>query len=243
MRNQSGRIQRITLILIDEFTHLMAEFEAFGTTHVDRPSKVAEELSEFADDADVLFIESPRSDADDSHEYNMLIRNPALYLTGIIVRWFWGIIGLFLTRQFDPVDRVVTKKVAREKDVEIEPVDLNIPRRMSEVHLVVTVLSWLWALVVGFIFVLGVFASSIAVLVYAVVLGFVPIVPFSRLTLSERDEVMAENIQQIISTNDDVSKGCLIAGRDHLDSVEEELEASDIEVSCTFKSKWLRRSL
>ena len=75
----------------------MAEFEAFGTTHVDRPSKVAEELSEFTDD-DVLFIESPRSDADDSHEYNMLIRNPALYLTAIILEAVWGIIGFILTR-------------------------------------------------------------------------------------------------------------------------------------------------
>lgn len=221
----------------------MAEFEAFGTTHVDRPSKVAEELSEFADDADILFIESPRGDPDNSDEYNMLIRNPALYITAVILEWLWGIIGFILTRRFAPVDRVVTEEVAREKDVDIEPVDLNIPRRMSEVHLVVTVLSWLWTVVVGFIFALGVFASSIAVLGYAVVLGLLPILPFSQLTLSERDEVMAENIQQILSTNDDVSKGCLIAGRDHLDGVEEQLEASYIQVSQTFKSKWLRRSL
>jgi hypothetical protein len=221
----------------------MAEFEAFGTTHVDRPSKVAEELSEFADDADVLFIESPRSDADDSHEYNMLIRNPALYLTAIILEAVWGIIGFILTRQFDPVDRVVTKKVAREMGVDVEPVDLDIPREMSEVHPIITVLSWLWIVLIGFVFVLGVFASSIVVLAFALGLGFLPILPFSQLTLSDRDEVMAENIQQILSTNDDVSKGCLIAGQDHLNGVEEELEASDIQVSQTFKSKWLRRSL
>lgn len=221
----------------------MAEFEAFGTTHVDRPSKVAEELSEFADDADVLFIESPRSDADDSHEYNMLIRNPALYLTAIVLEAVWGIIGFILTRQFDPVDRVVTKKVAREKGVDIEPVDLDIPRKMSEVHLVVTVLSWLWIALVALVAVLGILEWSTTIIAYAVVLGFVPILPFAELTLSDRDEVMAENIEQILSTNDDVSKGCLIAGRDHLDGVEEQLEASDIQVSQMFKSKWLRRSL
>jgi hypothetical protein len=221
----------------------MAEFEAFGTAHVDRPSKVAEELSEFADDADVLFIESPRSDADDSHEYNMLIRNPALYLTAIILEAVWGIIGFILTRQFDPVDRVVTKKVAREMGVDIEPVDLDIPRKMSEVHPIITVLSWLWIVLVALVAVLGILEWSTTIIAYAVVLGFVPILPFAELTLSERDEVMAENIEQILSTNDDVSKGCLIAGRDHLDGVEEELEASDIQVSQTFKSKWLRRSL
>lgn len=220
----------------------MAEFEAFGTTHVDRPSKVAEELSEFTDD-DVLFIESPRSDADDSHEYNMLIRNPALYLTAIILEAVWGIIGFILTRQFDPVDRVVTKKVAREMGVDIEPVDLDIPRKMSEVHPIITVLSWLWIVLVALVAVLGILEWSTTIIAYAVVLGFVPILPFAELTLSERDEVMAENIEQILSTNDDVSKGCLIAGRDHLDGVEEELEASDIQVSQTFKSKWLRRSL
>jgi spore coat polysaccharide biosynthesis predicted glycosyltransferase SpsG len=40
----------------------MAEFEAFGTTHVDRPSKVAEELSEYC--SLEMFVEQAESEQD-----------------------------------------------------------------------------------------------------------------------------------------------------------------------------------
>jgi hypothetical protein len=117
----------------------MAEVDAFGTLHVDRLSKVTGELDEFADDADVLFVEGPREEPDNSDDLGMLLRNPALYLTGIILDWFWGLLGFFLTRQFKPVDGVATETVAQRKELDIEPVDLNLPRRASEVGLVVTV--------------------------------------------------------------------------------------------------------
>ncbi|WP_436906526.1 hypothetical protein [Halosimplex marinum] len=221
----------------------MAEVDAFGTLHVDRLSKVTDELNEFADDADVLFVEGPREEPDDSDELGMLLRNPALYFTGIILDWFWGILGFLLTRQFKPVDGVATETVALRKDLDIKPVDLNLPRRASEVSLIITALSWLWFVIAAVIFVLGVLASSIGVLIFAIAVGFLPVVPFAYWTLSERDEVMAENIEEILSSNDELNSGCLVAGRGHIDGVVEELEESDVEVSQVHKSKWLRRTL
>jgi len=71
----------------------------------------------------------------------MRIRNPAFYLTGVILQLAWGTIGLILTRQFDSFDAIATEKVAREKDLDVEPVDMNIPRKVSEVSPAVTVFS------------------------------------------------------------------------------------------------------
>jgi hypothetical protein len=221
----------------------MAEVDAFGTLHVDRLGKVTDELNEFADEADVLFVEGPREEPDNSDELGMLLRNPALYLTGIILDLFWGILGFLLTRQFKPVDGVATERVAQRKELDIEPVDLNLPRRASEVGFAVTVFSWFWFAISAVIFVLGVLASSIGVLIFALAVGFLPVVPFAYWTLSERDEVMAENIEQILLTNDDLDRGCLVAGRGHMDGVITELEESDVEVSQAHKSEWLRRSL
>lgn len=218
----------------------MAECETFGTFHVDRPSKVKNELSETADDADILFIESPRGD---DYKSELRIRNPAFYLTGVILKLLWGTLGLFLTGQFDSTDGVATKKVARDKDLDIEAVDMNIPRRMSEVHPAVTVFSWLWAMMVIILFTLGVWEFSATFLLSGFLLGFIPSFLFSHLKLSERDEVMAGNIETILSADDGINKGCLVAGGGHIDGVEEQLEETSVEVSGTFKSKWLRYSL
>ncbi len=53
---------------VSEIIELMAEVYAFGTLHVDRLSKVTGELNEFADDADVLFVERAREKTDNSDE-------------------------------------------------------------------------------------------------------------------------------------------------------------------------------
>ena len=228
---------------MNEVARVMAEVDTFGTLHVDRLSKVTNELGEFAQDADVLFVEGPRDPPDNSDELGMLLRNPALYLTGTILDWFWGILGFIFTRHFKPVDMVATETVAQKKEIDIEPVDLNLPRRTSEVGLAVTAFSWLWFTIAVGIFMLGVVASTIEILVLATAVGFLPIVPFAYWTLSERDEVMAENIEEILAANDEFNRGCFVAGRRHMAGVVEQLEESDVEVSKVHKSKWLRRSL
>ncbi|WP_158228665.1 hypothetical protein [Halorubrum sp. C191] len=45
----------------------MAEFEAFGTTHIDRSSKVAEKLSEYC--SLNMFIEPEESEQDQTYEW------------------------------------------------------------------------------------------------------------------------------------------------------------------------------
>jgi len=133
----------------------MTKLDIFGTLHIDRLSKVTEELDEFTSDADVLFVEGPREEPVRSDELGMLFRNPSLYLTGVILDCFWGILGLLLTRRFKPVDGVATEQVAQNRELDIEPVDLNLPRRASEVSLAVTLFSWFWFVIASVIFVLG----------------------------------------------------------------------------------------
>lgn len=215
----------------------------FGTLHVDRLSKVVDELDEFSQEADVLFVEQPRDDPDSSDKFAMLVHNPTLYLTGIILEWFWGILGFVLTGRFKPVDEVATEVVSEKNEIKIEPVDLNLPRRASEVSVTITVLSWIWFCFVIFIFITGLIVSSITVLIGAVAAGFLPIVPFARLTLAERDEIMAKNIEEVLARNTNLNMGCLVAGRGHMDGVFEQLEQSGVETSQTHESKWIRRSL
>jgi len=68
-------------------------------------------------------------------------------------------------------------------------------------------------------------------------------VPFAYWTLPERDEEMANNIEDILKTRDEFDRGCLVAGRGHMEGVIEQLEESDVEVNRVHKSKFLRNTL
>lgn len=220
----------------------MAKVDVFGTKHVDRPSKVREELEEFADDADILFSEEPQPTPTPSDKRGLFLRNPTIYLTGTIVSWLWAWPGFFLTGRFSTVDVVATENVAQDNGLDIKPVDLNLHRRASDVGLAVTVLSWIWFALVVILFVLGLLALSSIDLTVAFAGGFLPVFLLIRWTLSERDETMAENIEEILSMHDDLDRGCLVVGNGH-SGVAEELEERGVEVGRVHKSKFFRRNL
>lgn len=221
----------------------MTEVDGFGTLHIDRPNKVRAELTEFSDGVSVFFVEGPRNEPNEADERRLILRNPIMWVTGWILEVMWGSLGFLLTRRWGPVDGYVTDRVSQEQDIEIEPVDLNLVRRASDVSIWITLLSWIVLLLAFVLFSLAVLWTSWILTVWAIVVGFAPVVPFGFGTLSERDEEMANNIEDILSNRENVQRSCLIVGRRHMDGVMDELADKDIKVGQIHKSKFLRRNL
>lgn len=221
----------------------MPRVDVFGTIHADRPRKVEAELSEFCDGVDVVFVEAPRESTTDADERTLLRKNPVFKITAWLLALAWGIPGLVLTGRWGPVDDYATTAVAAEHGADVEPVDKNLVRRAGEVSVWSTVLSWALLWLACSLFVLGILLPSVDHLVWAVVVAFVPIVPFAYGTLGERDETMAENIEDILTAREDVQHGCLVVGRGHVRGVVEDLAETDVEVGRTHKSRFVRRTL
>lgn len=220
----------------------MGDVDLFGTYHIDRPKKVNEELSAFCDGADVFFVEAPREEATVDDERALLIRNPVFWITAWLVDLAWGLPGLALTGRLGPVDGYVTDIVAREQDINIEPVDMSLVRRAGEVGLWASVTSWILLLLAIFLFGLGVAFPSSDLIIWAVVVALAPVVPFAYRTLPERDETMAENIVEILAKDDSVQRGCLVVGHKHMSGVKDELEERGVEVGKIHDPKFFRRS-
>lgn len=171
----------------------------------------------------------------------MILRNPVIWLTGWIVEFAWGLLGLLLTRSWGAVDGYVTEAVSQDRHIDIERVDMNLVRRASDVPFWLTVLSWLLLLIAIGLFGFGLLVS-IQFAIIGVVVGFAPVVPFAFGTLSERDELIAENIRNVFSSRDDVQHGCLVVGRRHMPGVIDELKDTEVDVVDIHKSKSLRRN-
>lgn len=233
----------------------MEQVDLFGTYHIDRPGKVRRELEEFSEGAQVFFTEQAREAADASDWTELLSCNPAMFIAGWGLNLLWGLAGLLLIRRFETVDSHSTKQVAQKRGLSIEPVDMKIVPQMADVSLMITLASWAWTM-----FIVAVFASGAALwphtlLVYGfpvtgstilgmgVAFSILPVVPFAWMSLSKRDEIMAQNIQKILNSNDRVERGCLVVGHKHMDGVKQQLESSGIEVGATHKPKFLRSSL
>lgn len=230
----------------------MPQIGIFGTYHVDKPSKVKEELSEFADDIDVIFIESPEDEVETQGQVEYLLRNPSLWLGSWLISLLWSTIGFILTRQRDSVDGYVARQVAKEKEVDIVPVDMNIVADLSDVRILVTVLSWIW-----FIFAVSSLVSTVSgltslvqfqlfgadviesVLIFLLI-GLLPVVTWAYTTDSERNKIMSENITKHLCENDSLENGCLVVGNDHLE-IQDNLKDTPVKVNKTHKSKWLRK--
>lgn len=228
----------------------MPKINLFGTTHIDRPQKLKNELFEFCEDTDYLMSEHPREDPDFSDTLRVLIRNPSILIMGWILDVIWGVPGFLLTKRFGPLDTTVTNSVAHERGLDVEPVDMNLRKRASEVNILITLLSWIWAgvtmvaFLLGFLLVFtGQFFVALVMIVAGVAAGFAPVVPFALGTLSERDIVMAKNIKEVSTERGSSQIGCLVVGRGHLDGIKEHLEDHSVKVGEFHKSKFLRRSL
>lgn len=220
----------------------MGDVDIFGTYHIDRPKKVKEELSVFCDGTDVFFVEAAREEATVDHERALLLRNPVLWITAWLVGLAWGLPGLALTGRLGPVDCYVTDVVAREQNINIEPVDMSLVRRASKVGLWVSATSWILLLLAIFLFGLGVALLSSDLIIWAVVVALAPVVPFAYRTLPERDETIAENIVEILDNDDSVQRGCLVVGRKHMSGVKDELEGRGVVVGKTHDPKFFCRS-
>lgn len=219
---------------------IMTDVSVFGTFHWDRPGKVEAELSEFSKDVDVFFVESPKEESDNSDEQRLLLRNPIISITGLILDFVWGLFGFIITQSWRPVDAYVTDKVADKQDIDISQVDMNLIRRASNVNILITAISWFLLLVMVALLAVGMLTLTLFPIGLAVVVGFVPLVPFAYWTLPERDEIMAKNIQEFIETHEGVDNVCLVVGQKHMKGVIDQLKDENIDVNKAHKSKFLR---
>ncbi|MFK5604893.1 hypothetical protein [Haloferax volcanii] len=233
----------------------MVKVDIFGTYHLDCPKKVEEELRAFSSEADVFFTEAPREEPDKSDWNSLRLRNPTVWVAGKFLNSFWQAGGYLLTRQRDSVDTAVTKKIARERGLQMTPVDETIVRSASDVNPLLTVFSWMWVALTLSVLAFGITLWPKALLVYgvplpsgffvslSVAMGFIPIIPLAYLTLGERNGVIADNIEEFLKGKGKPERGCLIVGHKHIDGVVEDLEESAVDVGETHRPKFLRRSL
>ena len=221
----------------------MAELIGFGTYHADRPKKVQDELSELAEGADVIFVESPRVEQNDDAKLDLLIHNPMMLIAGAFLRFFWGLFGWILIRTWRPVDAHAVDMVSEEHDIAVEPVDMNIVDYACDVGLQKTVFSWLIFVTSVSLLVYGALSASISAILLGVIFGFAPASIFAKRTLAERDRRMSENIREIVISHENIETGCLVSGNDHIEGISDELAETEIAVSKVHKSKFLRRTL
>jgi hypothetical protein len=235
----------------------VSKVDIFGTVHFDRPQKVQDELQEFARDADVLFSEDAGNQPTPADLRKLFFRNPSIYLMGKAVKWFWTIVSFPLVCKLDSVDSVVTERVADELNIAVIPVDKSMVHAESDVTNKTALISWVWAIII-----LLVFSSAVTVAVQqqltdavsptlspvllalsAFVLAFLPSVSFAQRTLSERNDAIADNIEQFLISKEDADRGCLVVGRGHVSGVKKRLESSEVEVGEIHKSRIFRQSL
>lgn len=231
----------------------MAKVDIFGTYHIDRPQKVEEELRDFSSEANIFFTEEPREEAAQSDWITLQLRNPTVWVAARFLNVFWGILGFILSQEYDSIDSIATRKIARERDIEMVPVDATIVQRESEVSLIITIFSWFWVFLTALVLVFAVLLWPKSLIVYgiplspiffgsfAMAMSFIPVVPLAYLTLDERNDVIAGNIEKIFDERADLTRGCLVVGHKHIDGVVEALENSSVEVDNTHKPKFFRR--
>ncbi len=96
----------------------------FGSVHIDRPSKVADELDEFADGVDAVFVEYPQ-DWSLREKVEGLLKNPMLVvgvMTYTVV--FLPFLSLFV-RDVIPMELVVANEFAEKRNIELHAVDTH----------------------------------------------------------------------------------------------------------------------
>ena len=234
----------------------VTRIDLFGTIRLDRPAKLRAELENFSTEADVFFVGEPSDTPTTAERRKLLLRHPSVSLAGVLFGLVWGLPSVLLTRQFDSVDRVVPRRVAAERGLDVEPVGRSLVGAVGDVSPMETVLSWFQFAVTG-LFLLSSVAlfvgqlldptvfpgvSPLTLGVCGFVVGFLPAAFLARDTLSARNEAIADNVERVVSSGDDVEVGCLVVGYTHVPGVEQQLQERDVEVGRTHSSKFLRRN-
>ena len=234
----------------------VTRIDVFGTIRLDRPAKLRSELEGFSTAADVFFVGAPGDAPTTAERRALLLRHPSAYLVGALLGVVWGLPGLFLTRRFDPVDRVVPERVAADRGVDVEPVGLSLVGAVGDVSPMESVLSW-FQFGATAVFLLSAVAlaagqlldptvlpavSPLTLGVCGFVVGFLPAAFLARDTLSARTEAVADTVDRIAARRDDLDVGCVVVSYTHVSGVEQELRGRDVEVGRTHSSKFLRRN-
>lgn len=95
----------------------------FGVVHVDRPKKVAEELTSFAADADALFIEQPETEVTFGTLGRTFVRTPLFFLGLVVQITLLTPLYVVLNRRFEEAEVIAVRRVAEAHDLPIHEVD------------------------------------------------------------------------------------------------------------------------
>lgn len=99
------------------------DLRLFGAVHVDRPGKVAAELREVADGVDALFLEHADEPPGAGTLLRLSVRAP-LAAVGLALASFVQLVFLApLVRDVRPVEQVVARRIAAERDLPVHGVD------------------------------------------------------------------------------------------------------------------------
>jgi hypothetical protein len=234
----------------------VTRIDVFGTVRLDRPAKLHAELEEFSEGSDLLLVGTPRDTPTRADRRALFFRHPSVYLAGALFRLVWGLPGLLLTRRFGSVDRVVPDRVAAEHGLDVEPVGRSLVGAVGDTPPMKTVLSWFQFAVTG-VFLLSAVALSAGRLLdptvfpgvspltlgaCGFVVGFLPAAFLARDTLSARNEAIADNVERVVSSGEDVDVACLVVGYTRVPGVTQQLQRRHVEIGRTHSSKFLRRN-
>lgn len=123
--------------------------DLFGAIHVDRFSKVEDELIDFAEDADAeaIFVEWPAEELTRRMVTVALLRTPAMLLGTLFVGLIQGLLSALFNRRLDSTEHIAVKRLSDRYPV--HEIDRNLFSLMADFGLLAVVANW--AVLVGFL--------------------------------------------------------------------------------------------
>lgn len=95
----------------------------FGVVHVDRPSKVREELATYTDDVDALFIEQPETDVTLWKFAHAFVRTPLFLLGAFVHLVLLTPLYAALHRTHQEAEVVATRRVGEMQELPVHEID------------------------------------------------------------------------------------------------------------------------
>ncbi|SFL10876.1 Uncharacterized membrane protein YckC, RDD family [Halogranum rubrum] len=126
----------------------MTKLALFGAVHIDRRGKVISELSRFSEGADALFVEYPVDGISFPTVGRALARAPVSALGMLLVTLLHMPGYALFNRDIVPAEVVAARKLHRERDIPLYPVDDHVISILGESSVLRTAAEWVVFLVI-----------------------------------------------------------------------------------------------
>ncbi|KTG10280.1 hypothetical protein AUR64_11925 [Haloprofundus marisrubri] len=128
------------------------DLRLFGAIHADKREKVADELDEFAEGVDALFVEYPAEGTGPRPFARMWLRSPLVALGFALVTLAHLPLYAICQRSPFPAELIAARELAQERDLPLHPVDADHPvAAFGDASRSMTAVNWiLFALLVAY---------------------------------------------------------------------------------------------